>query len=104
MLFALPFRTQTPSVLLHTRGALLLHPLTPRRLPRQLLDAVHDHVRARLRLAVLPDEPVDLAALRLLGERAREAAAREGRPGDGADAEILNNSGIAGLDGIRLCF
>ena len=58
-------------------------------LPRQLLDAVHDRVRARLRLAVLPDEPVDLAALRLLGERAREAAAREGRPRDGADAVLL---------------
>ena len=57
---------------------------------RELLDAVDDGLQARLGLAVLTDEAVGLAALGLLlGERAGEHAAGEGRPGDGADAVLL---------------
>ena len=49
---------------------------------RKLLHAADDGLHAFLRLAVHVDEDVYFAALRLLGERAGEAAAGEGGPGD----------------------
>ena len=56
---------------------------------RQRLDAADDRLHIFLRLAVHVDEDVRFAALRLLGERAGEAAASEGGPGDRADAVML---------------